>query len=58
MNSVIWFLTDTDFSKEWSESSILGKIKLCYVTFGIIFFEILSFGLIFSGLKNLISHIL
>jgi hypothetical protein len=58
MQSLIWFLTDTDFSKEWGESSILGKIRLCYVTFGFIFFEILSFGLIFSGLKNLIAHIL
>lgn len=34
MNELIWFLTDTDFSKEWNKSSFLGKINLCYTTFG------------------------
>jgi hypothetical protein len=57
MNSIIWFLTDIDFSKEWSESSILGKVQLLYVTFGFILCEIMSFGLIYQGLANVISRV-
>ena len=54
MNSIIWFLTDIDFSKEWSESSILSKVQLLYITFGLIFCEIMSLGLIYQGLTNAI----
>lgn len=57
MNSVIWFLTDTDFSKEWSESSILGKIGLLYTTCGFILCEIMSLCLIYQGLSHLVSKI-
>jgi hypothetical protein len=57
MNSVIWFLTDTDFSKEWSDSSILGKIRLLYTTSGFIFCEIMSLYLIYQGLSHLLSEI-
>lgn len=57
MQSLIWFLTDTDFSKEWSESSILGKIGLLYTTSGIILCEIMSLGLIYQGLNHLVSKL-
>jgi hypothetical protein len=57
MNSIIWFLTDIDFSKEWSESSILGKVQLLYITFGFILCEIMSLGLIYQGLANVISRV-
>lgn len=57
MNSIIWFLTDTDFSKEWSESSILGKIGLLYTTGGFILCEIMSLGLIYQGLSHLVSKL-
>lgn len=57
MNSIIWFLTDIDFSKEWSESSILGKIGLLYTTSGFIFCEIMSLCLIYQGLSHLLSEI-
>ena len=57
MQSLIWFLTDTDFSKEWSESSILGKIELLYTTCGFILCEIMSLGLIYQGLSHLISKL-
>lgn len=57
MQSLIWFLTDTDFSKEWSESSILGKIGLLYTTCGFIFCEIMSLGLIYQGLSHLVSKL-
>ena len=57
MQSVIWFLTDTDFSKEWSERSILVKIELLYNTCGLIICEIMSLGLIYQGLGHLVSKI-
>ena len=57
MYSIIWFLTDTDFSKEWSESSILGKIGLLYTTGGFILCEIMSLGLIYQGLSHLVSKL-
>lgn len=57
MNSIIWFLTDIDFSKEWSESSILGKIELLYTVSGFILCEIMSLGLIYQGLSYLVSKI-
>lgn len=39
MNNLIWFLTDTDFAQEWRKGTIFSKIKLCYVTGGLLFFE-------------------
>ena len=30
LNSIIWFLTDTDFSEEWSNASFLRKLILIY----------------------------
>ena len=57
MQPIIWFLTDTDFSKEWGESSILGKIRLLYITCGFILCEIMSLGLIYQGLSHLVSKL-
>lgn len=57
MNSIIWFLTDTDFSKEWGESSILKKIELVYTSFGLIICEVLSLGLIYQGISHIISKL-
>ena len=43
MNTIIWFLTDTDFKTEWKTNNIYGKFKLLYVTGGLLFCEALSF---------------
>ena len=48
MNSIIWFLTDTDFAAEWVESSFFQRLLLIYTTGGLLFFEILSFLSIFD----------
>lgn len=39
MNTLVWFLTDTDFKEEWSKRSFFGKVNLCYTTAGLLFFE-------------------
>lgn len=39
MNSLVWFLTDTDFKEEWSKRSFFGKVNLCCTTAGLLFFE-------------------
>ena len=55
LNFIIWFLTDTDFSKEWYRSSLLKKLELCYTTIGMIFFEILSFAIFVKGFGTIIE---
>jgi hypothetical protein len=57
MQSLIWFLTDTNFSEEWNKSSILQKIQLLYTTFGIIACEVMSLGLIYQGITHIISKL-
>lgn len=57
MNDLIWFLTDTNFSEEWDNSSLFGKISLIYTTLGILLFEILSLIFIFNVLINFLEVI-
>jgi hypothetical protein len=42
LNSIIWFLTDTDFSREWSKSSFFGKLELLYTVSGFLLCELLN----------------
>lgn len=55
MNSLIWFLTDTDFKEEWSNRSFFGKVCLCYTTFGLFFFETLNVFIIIDLIGELFS---
>ena len=55
LNSVIWFLTDTDFAKEWSSRSTLGRFSLCYVTGGLLLCEGVSAAFIFQLVSKLFS---
>jgi hypothetical protein len=50
INSIIWFLTDTDFSEEWSNSTVLGKVELLYTTMGFLFCWIMTLLLIFEAI--------
>lgn len=34
INTILWILTDTDFSDEWNQSSLIEKIELIYTTAG------------------------
>lgn len=42
LNSIIWFLTDTDFSREWPKSSFLRKLELLYTASGFLLCELLN----------------
>ena len=55
MNSIIWFLTDTDFREEWSNHSFFGKAGLCYTTFGLLFFEVLNIFIVIDLIGKLFS---
>ena len=57
LTAVIWFLTDTDFVKEWTNRKFFSKLELCYTTVGIIFFEMLSFAIFIKAFENGIERI-
>jgi hypothetical protein len=48
INLIIWFLTDTDFSEEWSNATVLGKVELLYTTIGFLFCWIMTLLSIFE----------
>ena len=55
LNSLIWFLTDTDFVEEWGSRSTLGKVDLCYTTSGLFLCEAFSLLVVVQELSNLFS---
>ena len=55
LNSIIWFLTDTDFAEEWSSRSVLGRFGLCYVTAGLLLCESLTVEFIFQLVSKVFS---
>lgn len=55
MNSLVWFLTDTDFKEEWAKRSFFGRVGLCYTTFGLLFFETLNVFIVIDLVGKLFS---
>ena len=57
INSIIWFLTDIDFSEEWESSSFFRKLDLIYTTIGLLSIEVFNFLFFLNILKNIINCI-
>lgn len=57
INSLFWLLTDIDFAKEWGNSSIFERLKMCYISIGFLGCEILTLLLLVQGVIDIFSYL-